>query len=620
MRMKVKKVIKIIVFSLCAIFIILKIVAKKAKRDSIYDNLPEEKNPMEGKKVVFVECESDMENADGVKGHLEAVENSDYHPRFYARYVKRAIDVIISFAGLIILSPLFMVIAIAIKIEDPGPVFFTQKRLGQNKRYFKLHKFRSMKMSTPHDVPTHMLDQPEQYITKVGKFIRVHSLDELPQIWDIFVGNLSTIGPRPSLWNQDLLIAERDKYGANDVKPGLTGWAQINGRDELEIPEKAALDGEYVKRQSFLFDLRCFLGTMGKVAKDDSVVEGRSGECANVSRNYTKGANEKELIGHVGLGEAVEVDTKIKKKVLITGARSYIGDCFQAYVSEHYSENFSIDVLDMMDSGWKDNDFSKYDSVYHVAGIAHADIGKVSKEEKEKYYKVNQDYVFATDETIGNLPNLLVVADGMGGHRAGDFASRFTVEVLAEEVQNCKETHPETILGNSIQAANERLLEEAEKDNRLEGMGTTLVAATILDHVLYFANVGDSRLYLINKEIRQLSKDHSMVEEMVRLGGLTEEEAKHHPDKNIITRAIGVKQKVEPDFFEYRLKGGDIILMCSDGLTNMVDDDEIFQIVKSARDIVEAVESLIQRANENGGSDNIGVVLAQPYADEVSVW
>ena len=174
--------------------------------------------------------------------------------------------------------------------------------------------------------------------------------------------------------------------------------------------------------------------------------------------------------------------------------------------------------------------------------------------------EINQDYVFATDETIGNLPNLLVVADGMGGHRAGDFASRFTVEVLAEEVQNSKETHPEQILGNAIQTANERLMEEAAKDSRLEGMGTTLVAATILDHVLYFANVGDSRLYLINKEIRQLSKDHSMVEEMVRLGGLTEEEAKHHPDKNIITRAMGVKDKVEPDFFEYRLKGGDTIL------------------------------------------------------------
>ena len=234
--------------------------------------------------------------------------------------------------------------------------------------------------------------------------------------------------------------------------------------------------------------------------------------------------------------------------------------------------------------------------------------------------EINQDYVFATDETIGNLPNLLVVADGMGGHRAGDFASRFTVEVLAEEVQNSKETHPEQILGNAIQTANERLMEEAAKDSRLEGMGTTLVAATILDHVLYFANVGDSRLYLINKEIRQLSKDHSMVEEMVRLGGLTEEEAKHHPDKNIITRAMGVKDKVEPDFFEYRLKGGDTILMCSDGLTNMVDDDEIFQIVKSARYIVEAVETLIQIANENGGSDNIGIVLAQPYADEVSIW
>lgn len=233
--------------------------------------------------------------------------------------------------------------------------------------------------------------------------------------------------------------------------------------------------------------------------------------------------------------------------------------------------------------------------------------------------EVNQDYVFATDETIGNLPNLLVVADGMGGHRAGDFASRFTVEVLAEEVQNCKETHPETILGNSIQAANERLLEEAEKDNRLEGMGTTLVAATILDHVLYFANVGDSRLYLINKEIRQLSKDHSMVEEMVRLGGLTEEEAKHHPDKNIITRAIGAKADVDVDFYEHRLKKGDIILMCTDGLSNMVEDEELFHIVQGGRDIVEAGQALVAAAKENGGTDNIGVVLVEPFADEVSV-
>lgn len=243
-----------------------------------------------------------------------------------------------------------------------------------------------------------------------------------------------------------------------------------------------------------------------------------------------------------------------------------------------------------------------------------------SKTDIGRRREINQDYVFATDQPIGNLPNLLVVADGMGGHRAGDFASKYTVEVLEEEVRNSTELHPEEIIGKAIQTANEKLMQEAEKDSRLEGMGTTLVAASIMDHTLYFANVGDSRLYLINKEIRQLSRDHSMVEEMVRLGGLTEEEAKHHPDKNIITRAIGVKKKVEPDFFEYRLKGGDIILMCSDGLTNMVDDDEIFQIVKSSRDIVEAVENLIQRANENGGSDNIGVILAEPYADEVSVW
>ena len=173
--------------------------------------------------------------------------------------MKRAIDIVLSFGGLVLLSPLFAVIAIAIKVEDPGPVLFTQKRVGQNKKYFKLHKFRSMKMSTPHDVPTHQLENPEQYITKVGNTRSSVSLDELPQIWDIFIGNMSVIGPRPGLWNQDLLTAERDKYGANDVKPGLTGWAQINGRDELEISDKAKLDGEYVKKIGPLMDIRCFL-------------------------------------------------------------------------------------------------------------------------------------------------------------------------------------------------------------------------------------------------------------------------------------------------------------------------------------------------------------------------
>ena len=237
-----------------------------------------DKNPFEGKKVIFIEDDRDEMNADGVRGHLEAVGNSDVRSGFYDRVVKRAADIVLSFFGLVILSPVFAGIALAILIDDPGPVIFAQKRIGRNKKYFKLHKFRSMKMSTPHDIPTHMLENPDSYITKTGRFIRAHSLDELPQIWDIFVGNMSVIGPRPALWNQDLLTAERDKYGANDVRPGLTGWAQINGRDELEIPDKAALDGEYIKRESFAFDARCFIGTISKVGRDDSVVEGGTGE------------------------------------------------------------------------------------------------------------------------------------------------------------------------------------------------------------------------------------------------------------------------------------------------------------------------------------------------------
>lgn len=171
-----------------------------------------------------------------------------------------------------------MPIGIAIVIDDPGPIFFAQKRVGKNKQYFRLHKFRSMKMSTPHDVPTHMLENPEQYITRVGRFLRKSSLDELPQIGDIFIGNMSIIGSRPALWNQDLLTAERDKYGANDIKPGLTGWAQINGRDELEIPVKARLDGEYREKESFLFDTKCFFGTIFSVLRSDGIVEGGTGE------------------------------------------------------------------------------------------------------------------------------------------------------------------------------------------------------------------------------------------------------------------------------------------------------------------------------------------------------
>lgn len=294
MNKKVKKAIKIIASLLGIVFVILAIIAKRTKKDSVYENSPEEKNPMEGKKVIFVESEEDEENADGVKGHLEAVGDSEYHPGFYEKYVKRGIDIMLSFAGLVILSPVFAAIAIAIKIEDPGSVFFTQKRVGQNKQYFKLHKFRSMKVSTPHDVPTHMLENPEQYITKVGSFIRRHSLDELPQIWDIFVGNLTTIGPRPGLWNQDLLTAERDKYGANNVKPGLTGWAQINGRDELEIPDKAKFDGEYVKKMGVLMDIKCFMGSLHVFGKDESVVEGGTGEMKKASDIRTIPVDERK--------------------------------------------------------------------------------------------------------------------------------------------------------------------------------------------------------------------------------------------------------------------------------------------------------------------------------------
>lgn len=233
--------------------------------------------------------------------------------------------------------------------------------------------------------------------------------------------------------------------------------------------------------------------------------------------------------------------------------------------------------------------------------------------------EVNQDYVYVTDEPIGPFPNLLAVADGMGGHKAGDFASKFTVTVLRRELEKTTIDRPEDILKSVVVTANNKLIEAAATDVKLEGMGTTLVAATIIGNTLYFANVGDSRLYLINDKIRQLSQDHSLVEEMVRLGGIKEEEAKNHPDKNIITRAIGVKADVEVDVFEYRLKKGDIILMCTDGLSNMVEDEDMFDIVKGSRDIVEAVLMLIEKANSNGGRDNIGVVMAEPLADEVSV-
>lgn len=191
--------------------------------------------------------------------------------------VKRGIDFVLALMGLIILAPLFCILVIAIKADSRGPILFKQKRVGIHKTYFHILKFRTMRTDTPKDMPTHLLKNPEQYITKVGKFLRKTSLDELPQIVNILKGDMAVVGPRPALWNQYDLIEERDKYGANDVRPGLTGWAQINGRDELEIPVKAKLDGDYVKKMGFLMDCRCFFGTFLSVLRGDGVVEGGTG-------------------------------------------------------------------------------------------------------------------------------------------------------------------------------------------------------------------------------------------------------------------------------------------------------------------------------------------------------
>lgn len=467
-KKRIGKILKVTAIDTGVTFLGLNMIAKKKKGDSVFEKEKDQKNPFAGKKVVFVEDESDEENADGVRGHLEAVGETKKSKGIYDRYIKRAIDVVLSFGGLVVLSPIYAGIAIAIKIDDPGPVFFTQKRVGQNKEFFKIHKFRSMKMSTPHDVPTHMLGDPDQYITRVGKFLRKHSLDELPQIWDIFIGNMSVIGPRPALWNQDVLIAEREKYHANDVKPGLTGWAQINGRDELEIPVKAKLDGEYVEKESLLFDIKCFLGTIGSVLSSDGVVEGGTGELTKAGvederdispekaaqqikagakvmgalsaamlgiagivswiflrKDTTKSDKKKHTVvkrwvllgtifesiaivfvnikGWVKMGDDFVNDSSEEgektiqpvgnigyKKVLITGQGSYIGTAVERWLLKD-KDHYQVDTLDMQDETWRDTDFSQYDVVYHVAGIAHADVGNVTEEQKQLYYKVNTD-------------------------------------------------------------------------------------------------------------------------------------------------------------------------------------------------------------------------------------
>ena len=374
--------------------------------------------------------------------------------------LKRGIDIVLSGGAIVVLSPVLGLLAIAIKLDSPGPVLFKQKRVGKDKKLFEIYKFRTMRTDTPSDMPTHMLKDPDQFITKTGKFLRKTSLDELPQIFNIFAGKMSIIGPRPALWNQDDLIAERDKYHANDVTPGLTGWAQINGRDELEIDVKAKFDGDYVNEMGLKMDIKCFLATIGSVLLHDGVVEGGTGElektvdtqivdpekidkeakigavvvggasvvgltglgliCNHIKNNDNKKENKSHkglILGSLALGYAAytaytNVKRKVQlqdnfineeelkqtkedknfplKKVLITGANSYIGESVEKWLNNSDDE-YEVDTLDMLDPNWKEYDFSKYDTVFHVAGIAHADVGNVSDEVKQRYYKVNTD-------------------------------------------------------------------------------------------------------------------------------------------------------------------------------------------------------------------------------------
>lgn len=233
--------------------------------------------------------------------------------------------------------------------------------------------------------------------------------------------------------------------------------------------------------------------------------------------------------------------------------------------------------------------------------------------------KTNQDYVFASEQAVGNLPNLFVVADGMGGHNAGDFASCYAVQVLLDTIKEDGNFNPIKIIRNAIETANKQLLEQAASHEGMTGMGTTMVVLTVIDHYAYVANVGDSRLYVVDDEIRQITKDHSLVEEMVRMGEISREDARNHPDKNIITRALGASEQIDIDFFDIKLQPESVALLCSDGLTNMVLDDTIKQVIKEAESLEGMANKLIDMANENGGKDNIAVVLVKPGTKEVEV-
>lgn len=238
--------------------------------------------------------------------------------------------------------------------------------------------------------------------------------------------------------------------------------------------------------------------------------------------------------------------------------------------------------------------------------------------DKGRKRELNEDYVYASEKPVGNLPNLFIVADGMGGHKAGDYASDFTVKTMIEEIEHSFEKNPSIIFQKAITAANRKLREIASRDLTKKGMGTTVVAATCMGRYLQVANVGDSRLYVVNDTITQITTDHSYVEEMIRRGSLERENARSNPNKNIITRAVGAKNDIQVDIYVVELKPGDLLLMCSDGLSNMLEDEEMRMIIKRQRDIMEMAEELVKAANENGGKDNISVILIEPFADEVN--
>lgn len=234
--------------------------------------------------------------------------------------------------------------------------------------------------------------------------------------------------------------------------------------------------------------------------------------------------------------------------------------------------------------------------------------------------KMNQDYVFASADPVGNLPNLFVVADGMGGHNAGDYASSHAVGTVVEEIRQDGDFNPIKVIRHAIESANTEIITQAQNHEELRGMGTTMVVATIVGHYAYVANVGDSRLYVVNQQILQVTKDHSLVQEMVRMGELNAEQARNHPDKNIITRALGAERTVDIDFFDLKLEPGNVILMCSDGLSNMVEDSQIKEIISDTdKSLEERGKILISEANRNGGKDNIAVVLIEPFANEVEI-